>query len=400
MKVLQVNAVYGFKSTGTIVRDIEYLCEDNDIECYVASPDLNVKKAKRGGYVIGNWFDHKLHASLSRVHGKQAYYSHFATQRFLKYIDFLKPDIVHLHNVHSNYVQLNMLLKYLAKRDIKTIITLHDCWFYTGGCFHYANVGCYKWLEKCGNCPKKKMDTPAYICDCSAQILADRKKYLLAIPHLVVTGVSKWIVGEAKRTFLKNSDVRTVRNGIDLTVFKPSPSDFRKRLDLDGKHVILGPANKWLSAVNKDVLKQFAELMQSDEILLLFGVDVQDTSNLPANVMTYGYTKDRTEMAQLYSMADVFANCTREESLSLVNIEAQACGTPVVTFDQTAPYDTVDGVNSFAVHVGDAQKLYDACSKLRQTLDANSAEKLIEFVTENYEVQSNYKLYIDLYKTI
>lgn len=399
MKVLQINAVYGHGSTGTIVRDIEQLCHAEGIECLVASPDLAVQQAKHG-YVIGNTLDHKLHAALSRIYGKQAYYSRCATRALLKYMDREKPDIVHLHNLHSNYIHLNMLLDYLAKRDIITIVTLHDCWFYTGGCFHYANAGCYRWLEKCGNCPKQKLDTPALLKDCSAQILADRKRYLLAIPRLIVTGVSDWIANEARRTFLKDTKVVTIHNGIDLNVFKPTPSDFRQRLGLEGKYVILGPANKWLSDVNKDVLAKFTELMQPDEVLLLFGVDVQDTSNLPKNVITYGYTKNREELAQLYTMADVFANTSREDSLSLINVEAQACGTPVVTFDQTGPKETVDGVNSFSVEVGNAEMMYQVVSNVRQHSNENTADKCMKFVSDNFEVIDNYKKFINLYKNV
>lgn len=397
MKVLQINAVYGHGSTGTIVRDIEQLCYTEGIECLVASPDLAVQQAKHG-YVIGNPLDHKLHAALSRIYGKQAYYSRCATRALLKYMDRETPDIVHLHNLHSNYIHLNMLLDYLAKRDVITIVTLHDCWFYTGGCFHYANAGCYRWLEKCGNCPKQKLDTPALLKDCSARILADRKKYLLAIPRLIVTGVSEWIASEARRTFLKDTKVVTIHNGIDLKVFKSTPSDFRQRLGLEGKYVILGPASKWLSDVNKEVLAKFTELMQPDEVLLLFGVDVQDTSNLPKNVITYGYTKNREELAQLYTIADVFVNTSREDSLSLINVEAQACGTPVVTFDQTGPKETVDGVNSFSVEVGNAEKLYQLVLKVRQKLSKNTADKCIRFVSDNFEVVDNYKKFINLYK--
>lgn len=399
MKVLQINAVYGHGSTGTIVRDIEQLCSAKGIECLVASPDPAVRQAKRG-YVIGNTIDHKLHAALSRIYGKQAYYSRCATRSLLKYMDREKPDIVHLHNLHSNYIHLNMLLDYLAKRDIITIVTLHDCWFYTGGCFHYANAGCYRWLEKCGNCPKQKLDTPAHLKDCSAQILADRRKYLLAIPRLTVTGVSEWIASEARRTFLKDTKVVTIHNGVDLKVFKPTPSDFRQRLGLEGKYVILGPASKWLSDVNKEVLDNFTKLMHPDEVLLLFGVDVQDTSNLPKNVITYGYTKNREELAQLYTMADVFVNCTREESLSLINIEAQACGTPVVTFDATATPETVDGIYSLSTQVGNPDRLYESVENIRYNNDGELSKQVISFASKNYDLYSNYEEYLNLYKSL
>lgn len=398
MKVLQINAVYGQGSTGTIVRDIEKMCEESGIECYVASPDKKVLKAKHG-YVIGNTLDHKIHALLSRIHGKQAYYSHIPTRNLIRWIDEIKPEIVHLHNLHSNYIHLNMLLHYLAEKDIKTIVTLHDCWFLTGGCFHYTAAGCDKWLTNCKNCPKKKEDTPAFFSKQSAKILADRKKFLLAIPHLYITGVSQWMANEALKTFLKDTPNYVITNGIDMEVFKPTPSDFRKRLGLEDKYIILGPASKWLLSVNKQVMAEFSSIMQPDEVLLLFGV-TNAIDNLPDNIITYGYTKNREELAQLYTMVDVFANVTREDSLSLINVEAQACGTPVVTFNQTGPKETVDDINSFNVPVGDVHKLYEAVKKVRKQTTEDTVTQCVQFVHEKYEVYNTYKKYIELYKSI
>lgn len=398
MKVLQINAVYGQGSTGTIVRDIEKMCEESGMECYVASPDKKVLKAKHG-YVIGNTLDHKIHALLSRIHGKQAYYSHIPTRNLIRWIDEIKPEIVHLHNLHSNYIHLNMLLHYLAEKDIKTIVTLHDCWFLTGGCFHYTAAGCDKWLTNCKNCPKKKEDTPAFFSKQSAKILADRKKFLLAIPHLYITGVSQWMANEALKTFLKDTPNYVITNGIDMEVFKPTPSDFRKRLGLEDKYIILGPASKWLLSVNKQVMAEFSSIMQPDEVLLLFGV-TNAIDNLPDNIITYGYTKNREELAQLYTMVDVFANVTREDSLSLINVEAQACGTPVVTFNQTGPKETVDDINSFNVPVGDVHKLYEAVQKVRKQTTEDTVTQCVQFVHEKYEVYNTYKKYIELYKSI
>ena len=406
MKVLQINAVYGQGSTGTIVRDIEHLCEQNGIECYVASPDPKVHEAKHH-YVIGNWVDHKAHALLSRIYGKQAYYSHIPTKIFLHWINEISPDIVHLHNLHSNYIHLNMLLDYLAKKDIKTIVTMHDCWFYTGGCFHYTAVGCTKWLTDCSNCPKKKSDTPAYLTKKSEQILADRKKYLLAIPHLYITGVSEWMAHEVLKTFLKDIPNYVIPNGIDMTVFKPTVSNFRKQLQLEGNYVVLGPASKWLLPVNREVLIRFTKKMQADEVLLLFVVwsegqlNYINSLNLPeGKVKTYGYTKNREELAQLYTMVDVFTNVTREDSLSLINIEVQACGTPVVTFDQTGPKETVDDINCFNVPVGDVDKLYKTVRRVRLQHSKEKQQEIIDFVADNYEVKITYQKYIDLYKSI
>lgn len=398
MRVLQINAVYGQGSTGTIVRDIECLCEQSGIECYVASPDAKVREAKHG-YVIGNIFDHKLHALLSRIHGKQAYFSHLPTWNLLHWISEIKPDIVHLHNLHSNYIHLNMLLQFLAERNIKTIITLHDCWFYTGGCFHYTADGCKGWLDKCGVCPAGKTDPEAKFSKATRLILADRKKFLLAIPQLVVTGVSDWIANEARSTFFRNCKVITIHNGVDTNVFKPTLSDLRNSLKLEGKYVILGPASKWLLPINKDVFFQFTSLMQPDEVLLLFGV-AKMLKGLPSNVRTYGYTKNHKELASLYTMADVFVNTTREDSLSLINVEAQACGTPVVTFSQTGPKETVDDIHSFNVPVGNVAKLYECIQTIKQRTTKDTSYECCAFVKKQFDMHKKYQLYVDLYKEI
>lgn len=395
MRVLLINAVYGRGSTGTIVRDIETLCKENNIECYIASPDKKVREAKHG-YVIGNIIDQKLHALFCRLNGKQAYYSHLPTWYLCRYISQIKPDIVHLHNLHSNYINLNKLLYFLAKNDIRTIITLHDCWFYTGGCFHYTAVGCKKWKASCGHCPKKCQDTPAYLFDSSSKILKDRKKYLLSIPHLYVTGVSRWVAHEALQSFLRNTPNYIIPNGIDMDIFKPTPSTIKRQLGLDGKYIILGPASKWLLKANEGVLNAFSNYLKPDEILLLYG-SVDSKVNMPSNVRLYGYTHDRNELAQLYTMSDVFVNVTREDSLSLINLEAQACCTPVVTFNQTGPKETVNETDSFSVPVDDANSLYEKVCFIRSQ-HRESFEKCRLFVQDFFEQHTNYYKYIELYQ--
>lgn len=395
MKVLQVNAVYGHGSTGTIVRDIEHLCYENDIECYVASPDSQVIKAKHG-YQVGSWFDHKIHALMCRINGMQAYFSKRATKRFLNYIEDINPDVIHLHDLHSNYINLPLFLKYLSKHNIPTVLTLHDCWFYTGGCFHYTFVKCNKWKRECGGCPKKHNDTPAYFMDRSSKILRDRKELFLSIPNLQIIGVSNWVANEAKKSFFSHSRVNVIYNGIDFSIFKNTPSDIRQKLNIENKFVILGPGSKWLDPVNKQVLLDFSCQMKADEILLLFGV-LDNYSNLPSNVKTIGYTHSRQELAELYSMADVFANCSREETLSLINIESQACNTPIVTFGATGMCETVDEATSFSVRVGDAKSLYLKVEYIRHQLECGHKFNCREFVMSRFGIKDNYCNYIKCY---
>ena len=399
MKILQINAVYGRGSTGIIVSELEKLCEQEGLECYVASQDINVCNSKRG-YHIGNKFDYKLHALLCRVAGKQAYFSRCATKKLLKFIDSISPDIVHLHILHNNYIYLNLLLRYLSKKNIKTVVTLHDCWYYTGGCFHYTSVKCDKWRDSCGDCVKQRQDTPAYLYDASTQILRDRVKYFSAISDLTFVGCSKWVTAEFSKSLLKDcGQIMCIHNGFDLNIFKPRMSNLKEILDLQDKFVVLGPASKWLQSINHKELEYFSEHLPNDCVLLLFGCE-SSNFEMSSNVRCYGFIHDRDELAKLYSMADVMVNCSREDTLSSLNLEAQACGTPVITYDATGSKETVDGICGFAVETGNYQQLFENVMNIREKGKDNFSIQCRDFIFREFEKNTNYRKYLTLYKKI
>lgn len=398
MKVLQINAVYGYSSTGIIVKDIQQCCMDNGIDAYVAfQKGHGIPNSHT--YEIGHVYDHKLHALLSRVAGKQAYFSNSATKGLLKYIDDIQPDIVHLHNLHNNYINLNMLLDYLAKKNISTVITLHDCWYYTGGCFHYTTAGCNRWRTGCGNCPKQKLDTPALLYDASAAILQDRIKYISVIKNLMIVGVSEWIANECKASKLAMKNVTFIRNGCDLSVFKPSSSDLRRELELNDKFVVLGPASKWLDPINRQALDYFVSHMDDDSVLLLFG----SNGGLPirsSKIKMYGYTYNREALARLYSMADVMVNVSREDTLSSLNIECQACGTPVVAYDATGIKETICPQGGFVVESGDFKSLFNMVSQVKACKKDYFGTICTDWISEYFDRGNNYLKYVELYKSI
>lgn len=394
MKVLNVNAVYGAGSTGVIVRDIHKLLLKNGIESYVAY-STSYSKHVENGYRIGGKVGKKLHALLCRINGKQGYFSRRATKKFIRYIDELNPDIINLHNLHSNYIHLNMLLKFLAKKDIKTVVTLHDCWFFTGGCFHYANAGCDKWKEECGGCPKKKKDTPAYLFDCSGKILKDRKKCFGAIKNLTAVGVSDWITEESK-TLFKNAI--TIHNGVDTETFKEAYSNLRKELKLEGKFVILGPASKWLVPHNKDALNLLRESFSDDTEIILFGCP--DGAKLPSGVRGISFIRDLEKLAEVYEMADVFANPTREDSLPTINLEAQSVGTPVITYDATGAKETVNEKCGFSVKTGDIDEMIDRIRFIKEKGKGFFKNDCRNWVLEEYDRDKNYLKYLELYRKL
>ena len=175
MKILQINAVFGYKSTGVIARDIGEAVERAGGEAYFAYQTKS-GETKRG-YTVGNKLDWKAHALFSRVFGKQAYFSRRATKKLIKHIENISPDVVHLHNLHSNYVNLDLLLDFLGKRNIPTVVTMHDCWYFTGKCYHYQDVSCDKFTTDCKKCPKWRGNPPSFFFDKASCMLADKKKY-------------------------------------------------------------------------------------------------------------------------------------------------------------------------------------------------------------------------------
>lgn len=414
MRILLVNGVYGYASTGTIVRDIHTLCEQQGIECYVAYSMTNLPPDQiHNGYKIGTTWEKKLHALLCRINGKQAYFSQIATRGLIKHIENIQPDIVHLHTIHGNYLNMPMLLSCLAKKRIRTIITMHDCWYYTGGCFHYTRVGCYKWQQSCGNCPKKKADTPAYFLDKSRQILADRKRLFDAIPDLTITGVSHWICEESKKGIFRDKKVMTIHNGIDTTIFRPNigwnvcPSSgalVKVQAELSGHFTIMGLAGKWLDSINREAFLYILSQLEDNDRFLLFGCDetkleLLNSLELPKDkIITFGYTTDRQQLAILYSFADVFINCTREESFSLINVEPQACGTPVVTYANTGAKETVNNKCSYSVPTCDYRAMWENVSLIRKNGKKYYSEDCIQWVKDNFEIRVNYQKYLDLYK--
>lgn len=401
MRVLQINAVYGIGSTGVIVKDIHELSLKNGIESYVAYststiPSENIKN----GYVIGKKAGKKIHALLSRINGKQAYFSSLTTRKLIKYIGMIKPDVVHLHNLHSNYINLNMLLKYLAKTDTAVVATLHDCWFYTGGCFHYTAVQCDKWLTGCGHCPKKNMDTPALLLDKSSKILEDRRKYFGAIKNLTFVGVSEWITREVQKSIVPAKNYMTIYNGVDVDYFVPTESDLRKKLGLEDKFIVLAVANKWLLDVNAETLKTVTEGLDNETVILMIGCSKEQKSNLPKKVIAMDYISDKEMLKKVYSAADVFVNCTREESFSLANVEPQACGTPTITYRNTGAQETVDGINSFSVETGNATELLEKINEIKKNGKDKYSAGCRRFVQDKFDKNCNYKKFFDLYSVL
>lgn len=396
MKVIEVNAIYGSRSTGRIVKDLcELLRKKGDIA--LAAAPMGISSSSEG-FQIGNRLDRKWHALTARLLGKQGYASILATKRFLKWLDQQKPDLVHLHNLHGNFVNLNLLFRYLAKKDIPTVITMHDCWYFTGKCFHYVESRCQRWKTGCHDCPRNKLDIPSFFFDQTKNVHRDKKNYLSAIPRLTVVGCSDWICKEAKQSFLNAKEIVRIYNGVDLSVFKPTENAFRKSHGLESQFIILGMANKWLLKENRATVERVLSSMGSDDVLVLVGCDQSqvDGFDRQKTIICVDYLADPNELADVYSSADVFVNLTLADTLPTVNMESLCCGTPVITYDSCGSAELVDqGITGYVVPQFDQSALIAALTEIRNhRIDRARCRSV---AAERFEKNQNYQAYRQLF---
>jgi len=390
--------VAGIRSTGRICTEIADYLNQNGHEGHIAyTGGIPYHK----GYEVGTPVERKIHALKSRIWGKQAYFSKRSTESLLKYIAGIKPDVVHLHNLHSNFINLEMLLGYLAKNDIPTVLALHDCWFYTGKCTHYTLDGCYKWQQQCGGCPRLMKDNPSWFFDKTTQMLNDKARWFAAIRRLAVVGVSDWITNEARKSILKSAKVITrIYNWIDLDVFRPvDASEMKAKLGLGQKYVLLGVASGWSNAKGLKVFVEIAKDLPENMAVVMVGSLAKGTK-LPRNVIHLNETHNKKQLAEFYSMADVFLNLSYEESFGKTTAEALACGTPAIVINSTASPEVVGMDCGIVIEKPESHIVWDAIKSVQLNGKKHYSSKCISRANSLFSPTINLKETVELYKRI
>lgn len=394
MKIVQINAVYGEKSTGNIVRDIHQTLKNagyaSQVVCKTAAQkeeDVLAISSPLGG---------KWHALMTRLTGKQGFYSRISTNKLLKRWKKDTPDILHLHNVHSNFLHLPSLFAFARRRNIPVVITLHDCWYFTGKCYHFLDNGCEKWKSECNACPKRKADIPSLLKDNSKWVF-HRKKKMYDMDGLYIVGCSQWVSGQAKQSpMLAKAQISYIYNGVDCGQFAPRPAERKDNF------VVVTMANKWFDARNEQTRRAVLDWAnKQDSKLVIVGCNAaqQGAYAKAQNVVCVGYVKDRDELARLYNGADVFLNMTLVDTLPTVNIEAALCGTPIITYDSGGSGELVDeGKTGYVVTPLRPGEVVAALDKIKS--GAITREDCRTFAKENFDKESNYQKYIKLYENI
>lgn len=366
MKVLQINAVSGSGSTGRICTDIAEALKNDGHEVRIVYGNGNSTYPQ--SIRVGSDISVKINAAYARISGLNAHAAFKGTTQVFDIIESFSPDIVHLHNLHANYVNIKRLLNYLGKNNIATVITLHDCWPFTGKCTHYSSADCRKWESGCCKCPKLKDDIPSLFFDRTHRMWKEKELGFEGIPNLAIIGVSDWITNEAKRSFLRKAKIiKRIYNWIDLDIFAPeSPNGRLAKTNNNDKFTIFCASAGWKNGSDrlKDLLG-LAEIIDSSMQIVVAG-KVDEAVTLPQNVIAVGYISNPTELAEYYRNADVYVHFSREDTFGKVIAEALACGTPSIVYNSTACPEVVGENCGYVVECGDIYAIADKCEEINK----------------------------------
>lgn len=389
MKIVQINATCGTGSIGKICQEVSSVLTRKGVENYVlySLGNSNYPLARK----FCNEKERKIQSLIEKVFGIYGHFAPFSTKRLVQQLDTIKPDIVHIHNIHTHDCDLSMLCDYLKSKGIKVFWTFHDCWAFTGYCPYFDMVDCSKWEVQCQKCCLAKKYS--LFLDNSCYNFEKKKRALSGLDLTIITP-SQWLADLVKRSFLKDYPVRVINNGINLSIFKPRASDFRARYGLQDINIILGISYIWDRRKGIDTFIRLASDLDNNYQIVLVGTNAEVDKKLPENIISIHKTENQEELVKIYTAADIFLIPTLEDNFPTVNIEALACGTPVVTYETGGSPEIIDETCGTSVAQGDYESLKTAVvNALKNPFTSEACIKR----AARFDKDERYKEYINLY---
>lgn len=399
--IVEINSVANSGSTGRIAEEIGRLAINHGYDCYMAYGRRD-NGSKLNTIRIGTEGDIILHGMESRLLDNHGFASRAATRRFIKQLEEINPDIIHLHNIHGYYLNVRCLFDYLQEAHVPVVWTLHDCWPITGHCSHFEIIGCEKWKSECCHCPQISRYPKSFIDRSQRNFELKKQLFTSIIGHTTIVTPSIWLRNIVNQSFLKDAINHVINNGVDTDIFKPSAETrYLKNLNIDTqKHIILGVASVWTKSKGLYDFIGLSRTLDSSFQTVLVGLNDRQLKDLPKNMIGIKRTESAQELAALYSVADVFVNPTYSDNFPTTNIEALACGTPVITYDTGGSPEAVDSLTGRVVEKGNMDMLVSSIKEMlsvdRETLRKNCrsrAERL-------YDKNDRFMDYIRLYDSI
>ncbi len=396
-KVLQINVTANVGSTGRIAGEIGDVVLSGTWESYIAY-GRSSRPGNSSQISIGGKASHWLHGLESRLLDRHGLASAGATRRFLKRVEEISPDIVHLHNIHGYYLNYPLLFDYLVQKDIPVVWTLHDCWPFTGHCCYYTSEQCAKWKTGCERCPLLSSYPASLGIDRSYRNYRDKKRRFTSPGRMTIVCVSEWLTREVQQSFLNKYPVRTISNGVDTKVFSPGKEDLRAKYGYNDEFIILGVANVWDRRKGLEDFIRLSGLLSEDERLMLVGLTPSQLETLPPHIRGIGRTEDVEELAGIYSLADVHVSLSDQETFGLTIAESLACGTPAVVYDTTACPEVISEDTGMAVPLHDIAGVAEAIRKIKQRGKSSYTKACRKRALDKYDKDVKYREYIRLYE--
>lgn len=400
MKVAQINMVQN-GSTGNIMLNISKLLDakgeaTKTFSSRIYSKTPYVLPLLHNHQYFGSHFENFIHTAAGQLTGLNGCFSYIGTKKLIREFKKFSPDIIHLHNLHSFCINLPLLFNYIKKHNIPVVWTLHDCWSFTGHCPHFVMANCDKWKTQCHNCPQLSVYPKSRI-DNTKLAHTLKKKWFLGVEDMTLVAPSEWLGNLAKESFLKDYPVKVINNGIDFSAFKPSESEFRAKYGLQDKKILLGVASSWDKSKGLDIIKEIASRLDDSYSIVLVGIS-GDNHNLPQNIITIKRTERKKELAEIYTAADLFVNPTRQDTYPTVNMEALACGTPVLTFKTGGSPEIINETCGSVVDVDDIDGFEKEIVRICEE-KPYSKEACLERA-KSFDMNDRFLEYIELYKEV
>ena len=387
-KLLQINVTANQSSHGKIAEEIGRLALADGWQSWMAYGRGKAESSSKLIRIGGRFsvYEHFLEARHLDFQGRA---SRFATRRFVEKLKAIDPDIIHLHNLHGYYLNYKILFKALREMNKPVVWTLHDCWAFTGHCAYFDIANCAKWQTSCGDCDLRHAYPKAIFNDNSSKSFALKKSLFTSLENLTLVPVSEWLGAQLKKSFLSECRIETIHNGIDTEIFTPQNVD-----KTDDKILVLGVAKEW---DDRKGLQDLVKLAENDNfrIVLVGKMTPKQRRKLPSSITAVNHTKDVNEMVKLYSAADVFVNPTYSDNFPTTNLEALACGTPVVTYDTGGSPEALDGKTGIVVRKGDLEELAEAIVRARALKSEDCRQRAVQHFDKKI-----FKEYISLYHNL
>lgn len=343
-------------------------------------------------YSFYNKYEIMYHGIMSRLFDNTGIYSQKSTRKMIQKLEEIKPDVVHLHNIHGYYLNIKILFGWLKEHQITIVWTFHDCWPFTGHCAYFDFVQCHKWKTGCFDCSQKSSYPASSFLDNSKNNWNFKRKWF-DYDKLTIVTPSYWLKSLVQESFFADKKCEVIHNGINTNIFKPS-----EVTKSGGRFKVLGVASEWTPRKGLADFYKLYDILDKERVqVTIVGLSEKQIKATPKGITALKRTENISELVKLYQEADLFFNPTYEDNYPTTNLEALVCGTPVCTYKTGGSVECINESNGFITKQGDVEsvkKIIDAHINMRKMgLHFNPSD----FELDEHTMASKY---VDLYHQI